>query len=182
MNLFHVFLIFIILGAGVALIYIYFFNKMQYIKTKIEQAEGIIDETLRNRYDMLVRADNIVKSSLQDGKEYFKEYLALKKKNISNFELDRKLKEAFALLYKFKDDYPNEIGQNKDLKEIFSSIKASDEKIAAITGYYNKNTSELNALIRKFPSNIIGSIHKFKINPFFDGKDLHDDIYDDFKL
>lgn len=181
MHFFHFLLILIILGAGALIVYILYYNKMQYLKTKIEQAEGIIDETLRSRYDTLVRADGIIKTSLNDGKEYFKEFIGLKGKNITNFLMDRKLKEAFALLYTFRDDYP-ELGKNKELKEIFSSIKESDEKIAAVTSYYNKNTNELNGLIRKFPSNIVGMVHKFKVMPFFDGKDMNDNVYDDFKL
>lgn len=181
MNFFTILLILIILIACLAIVYISYFNKMQYLKTKIEQAEGIIDELLRKRYDMLVRADSIVKSSLNDGKEYFKEYIQLKDKKMTNFDMDRKLKEAFNTLEKFKDDYP-ELGSHKELKEIFTSIKESNEKIAAITGYYNKNTNILNGYIRKFPSNIIAKFHQFKISSFFDGKDMNDDIYDDFKL
>lgn len=181
MNFFFLFLILIIIGASIAIVYVNYYNKMQYLKTKIEHAESIIDETLRNRFDMLVRADNIVKSTLKDNKEYFKEYLQLKNKKITNFDMDRKLKEAFNILSKFKDDYP-ELGSNKELKEIFSSIKESDQKIAAITNYYNKNTNELNGYIRKFPSNLVAKFHQFKINSFFDGKDMNDDIYDDFKL
>lgn len=174
-------LVLIILVACLAIVYINYYNRMQYLKTKIEHAEGIIDEILRQRYDMLVRADGIVKSTLNDGKEYFKEYIGLKNKQITNFDMDRKLKEAFNTLNKFRDDYA-ELGNNKELKEIFSSIKESDEKIAAVTGYYNKNTNILNGLIRKFPSNVVAKFHKFKINAFFDGKDMTDDVYDDFKL
>lgn len=181
MNLFYVLLFLIILCAGAGIVYVVYYNKMQYLKTKIEHSESIIDETLRVRYDLLVHADNIVKSTLNDGKEYFKEYIGLKKKNNTNFVIDRKLKEAFALLYKFRDDYP-ELGENKELKEIFSSIKTSDEKIAAITSYYNKNTNELNRYVRQFPSNIVGKVHRFKVSSFFDGKDMNDDVYDDFKL
>ncbi len=181
MNFFTVLLIFIILIASLAIVYISYFNKMQYLKTKLENAEGIIDELLRKRYDMLARADSIVKSSLNDGKEYFKEYIQLKTQKITNFDMDRKLKEAFNTLEKFKDDYP-ELGSHKELKEIFTSIKESDEKIAAITSYYNKNTNLLNGYIRKFPSNIIAKFHQFKISSFFDGKDMTDEIYDDFKL
>ena len=174
-------LILIILISCLAIVYVTYYNKMQYLKTKIEHAEGIIDETLRQRYDMLVRADGIVKSTLNDGKEYFKEYIQLKNKQVTNFEMDRKLKEAFNTLNKFRDDY-TELGSNKELKEIFTSIKESDEKIAAVTSYYNKNTNILNGFVRKFPSNIVAKFHQFKINAFFDGKDMTDDIYDDFKL
>ncbi len=181
MELLNILLICIILAAIGALIYITYFNKMQYLKTKIEKAEGIIDETLRQRYDLLVRADNIVKSTLKDNKEYFKEYIDIKKKNITNFDLDRKLKEAFSILEKFKDDYP-QLGKNKELKEIFTTIKETDEKIAAITNYYNLNMNLLNGYVRKFPSNFIAKFHHFEVKAFFDGKNMNDDIYDDFKL
>ena len=52
----------------------------------------------------------------------------------------------------------------------------------AFTNYYNKNTNMLNEMVRKFPSNIIGKIHHFKVSAFFDGKDMNDDVYNDFKL
>lgn len=181
MNLFFLFLILVVLGSSLAIVYVLYFNKMQFIKTKIEQAEGIIDETLRFRYDLLVKGDLIVKSTLKDNKEYFKEYINLKSKKITNFEMDRKLKEAFSTLSKFKDDYP-ELNENKELKEVFSKIKESDEKITAITNYYNKNTNLLNGFIRQFPSNIVAKFHHFQISTFFDGKDMTDDIYDDFKF
>lgn len=181
MNFFFLFLILTIIGSSIAIVYIGYYNKMQYLKTKLENAESIIDETLRSRYDVLLRADTIVKSTLKDNKEYFKEYIRLKEKKITNFDMDRKLKEAFTILSKFKDDYP-ELNSNKELKDIFSTIKESDEKIAAITSYYNKNTTELNGLIRKFPSNVVAKFHQFKIKTFFDGKDMTDDVYDDFKL
>ncbi len=181
MSFFYILLLIIIVLSIGGIVYIMYYNKMQYLKTKIEQAEGLIDETLRGRYDILVRADNIVKSTLNDGKEYFKEYIQLKNKQVTNFLMDRKLKEAFNILNKFKDDY-HELQSNKELKEIFASIKVSDEKITAVTSFYNKNTNELNGLIRKFPSNIVAKVHKFKISAFFDGKDMTDDIYNDFKL
>ncbi len=181
MNGFYIFLILLIICASLGIVYIVYFNKMQYLKTKIEHAEGIIDETLRERYDALVRIDNIIKAILNDGKEYFKEYINLKNKQVSNFEMDRKLKEAFHLVEEFKDDYPD-LQKSKELKEIMVSIKNSNEKIAAITSYYNKNTNELNGYIRKFPSNIIAIIHHFKISAFFDGKDMTDDNINDFKL
>lgn len=181
MNLFFLLLILIIIGTSLAIVYVLYFNKMQFLRTKIEQAEGNIDETLRKRYDLLLRANDIIKSTLKDNKEYFKEYINLKNKKITNFEMDRKLKEAFHLLSKFRDDYP-ELAENKELKEIFATIKESDEKITAITSYYNKNTNELNGFIRKFPSNIVAKFHHFEISAFFDGKNMTDDVYDDFKL
>lgn len=181
MKWFYFLLLFIIILGILAIIYIIFYNKMQFLKTKIEQAEGIIDETLRERYDLLVRANDIIMNVLNNKKEYFKEHLSSKDRAVTNFEMDRILKDGFHILYKLVDDYP-ELQKNKELKEILNTIKSTNEKITATTSYYNKNTNDLNGFVRQFPSNIIGKIHKFKISPFFDGKDMNDDIYDDFKL
>ncbi len=181
MNLLMTGLILIIILGLLGIGYIILYNQMQYLKTKIEQAEGLIDDTLRERYDYLVRANDIVKSTLVSNKDYFKDYIALKDKKITNFEMDRKLKEAFNLLNKLKNDY-EELDNNKDLKEIMKDIKSSNEKITAGCNFYNHNTTDLNTLIRKFPSNIIAKLHGFKISPFFDGKDMTDEIYNDFKL
>jgi len=181
MKFLYIFLCLIILFGILAIIYVIFYNKMQYLKTKIEQAEGIIDETLRERYDILVRASNIVKNILDDNKDYFKEHISIKDKNVTNFEMDRNLKDAFNILNKLVDDYPK-LQKNKEIKEILISIKATNERIAATTNYFNKNTNELNGYVRQFPSIVVAKVHKFKISPFFDRKDMTDDIYNDFKL
>jgi hypothetical protein len=40
----------------------------------------------------------------------------------------------------------------------------------------------MNDLIRAFPSNIVSRMHRFDIKSFFDGKNMQDEIIDDFKL
>jgi len=54
--------------------------------------------------------------------------------------------------------------------------------LQAAKSYYNKYTSELNDAIRQFPSNIVAKMHGMEIKPFFDGKNMQDDIVDDFKF
>lgn len=181
MNFLTIFLILIIVIGIFFIVYIVYYNKMQFLKTKIEQAEGIIDETLRQRYDLLVRANDIIKSALKDNKEYFKDQLSIKNREVTNFEMDRTLKEGFSILNKLIDDYPA-LQKNKEMKEIMETIKATNERITATTSYFNKYTNELNGYVRQFPSNVIGKMHKFKIQPFFDKKDMTDEIYNDFKI
>ena len=176
-----IFLIVIIVLSALALIYVLNYNKLQYLKSKIEQSEQIIDDTLRKRYDLLCEASNIVKKELGDKKDYFKEYINIKADTLSSFEMDRKLKEAFNLLNNLKDDY-KEVEKNKDLKKIFVNIKETNENITAVTAYYNKNTGILNEYVRKFPSNIVAKINKIDERLFFDGKDMNDKNYKDFKL
>ena len=74
------------------------------------------------------------------------------------------------------------LGNNKDLKKLMNENKVIDEKLQAAKSYYNKYTSELNDLVRTFPSNIVAKMHSISIKPFFDGKNMEDTIVDDFKL
>ena len=57
-----------------------------------------------------------------------------------------------------------------------------NERLEATKSFYNKYTSLLNKLIKKFPSNILAKIHHIEVQTYFDGKDLFDDKKEDFKL
>lgn len=163
------------LGIFYAIIY----NKLATYKLKIEKAEGIIDESLRQKYDLITKL-NIAIKKVVTKKDYLKEYIDLKDKRISNYELDRKLTEAFNLILEVKGDY-----KELDTKEFNKNIREIDrinETLTSCKVYYNKNTSELNELIRKIPTNIVAKINGYKIKPFFDGKNMQDAVTDDFKL
>ena len=181
MEVLYIILIIIFIVGLLGIFYVNCFNNLQYTKTKIEQAESIIDEVLRKRYDIVVRMSDIVKNNLKEKKDYFKEYLSLKDEKVSNFEMDRKLKEAINIILNLKNDYPT-LQKNTGMKDIVSDIKETDEKLSAAIAYYNRYTNQLNIFVRKFPSNFIAKLHHFTVKPFFDGKDMNDEDLLDFKL
>ena len=85
-------LLFIIIIVGsIGILYVYQYNKLQHSKTKINQAEYLIDEALRTKYDILLRVDKLIKTELDNDKTFFKGLEKLKDENISNFDLDRKI-------------------------------------------------------------------------------------------
>ena len=179
MILVSIILLLIIIVGIFAIAYVITYNNLVNYKIKIEKAEGIIDENLRQKYDLIAKM-NIAIKKVVTKKDYLKDYIDLKDKRISNYELDRKLTEAMNIILEVKNDY-SELDTkefNSDLKE----INAINETLTSCKNYYNKNTTELNQIIRKFPSNIVAKIHRYKIKPFFDGKNLQDAVIDDFKL
>ena len=178
--LYAVLFIVIVIGA-IAILYIYQYNKLQHSKTKIDQAEYLIDESLRSKYDLLLEADIFTMKELNNDKSFFKGLDKLKKENISNFDLDRRFKDYSGVLNQLKADYID-LASNKEFKRIINDNKRIDEKLQAAKSFYNKYTSELNDLIRKFPSNIVARMHGMEIKAFFDGKNMQDEIFDDFKL
>ncbi len=181
MPLLYSFLFIIIIIGALGILYVYQFNKLMHSKTKIDQAEYLIDEALRNRYDILIRADKLIQTELNSDKTYFKGLDKIKKEDISNFDLDRRLTEYLNLLEQIKIDNPS-LAEVKGFKDIQSDNKKEGEKLQAAKSYYNKYTSELNDLIRTFPSNVVAKMHGITIKAFFDGKNLEDTIIDDFKL
>ncbi len=181
MPLLYSFLFIIIIVGAIAILYVYQYNKLQHCKTKIDHSEGLIDESLRERYDLLLRADKLVKSVLNNDKTFFTGLGKVKDEDISNFDLDRKLTEYVGILEQIKLDY-SDLANDKGFKDLMSESKKINEKLQAAKSYYNKYTSELNDLIRAFPSNIVARIHGIPIQTFFDGKNLEDTIIDDFKL
>ncbi len=179
MKLFEFILVIIIVCGLLAIVYAYIYNNLVSYKLKIEKAEGIIDESLRQKYDIIAKL-NIAIKKVVTKKDYLKEYIELKDKRISNYELDRKLTEAYNIILEVKNDFEELDTKefNKDLRE----IDKINETLTACKTYYNKNTGELNNIIRKIPTNIVAKINGYKIKPFFDGKNMQDAVIDDFKL
>ena len=168
----------IILGC-LGIFYVVTYNTIVTYKIKIEKAEGIIDENLRQKYDLIAKANGPIKKVITK-KDYLKEYIDLKDKRISNYELDRKLTEAYNLIMELKNDH-SEL-DTKDFNKILKEIEEINETLVSCKTYYNKNTSELNKLIQKIPTNIVAKINRCRIKPFFDGKNMQDAVVDDFKL
>ena len=172
-------LILIIIIGLLTILYVNIYNNLAIYKTKIEKAENIIDEALRNKYDIIAKLNVLIKKEVTK-KDYLKDYIELKDKKVSNFEIDRKLAEATNIILEVKNDH--EKLNNKEFNSLLKEIDVINETLASSKNYYNNNTSKLNQIIRKFPSNIIAKIHKYRIKPFFDGKNMQDAVIDDFKL
>lgn len=161
-------LILIIIAGSVAIVYLINYSHMKFLESKITSSEETIKDYLNERYSYLEDASNIVKKVVGDEKDYFKDYLV---KNNNLIKQHETLTSAFKLLYKVEDDF-KKLQTNKKLTGINKKIKESDERIVAITSYYNKNAKELNEFTRKFPSKYVSKINKIKIKPIFDNKDF----------
>ena len=54
MSILYSFLFMFIIAGGLGILYVYNYNKLQHSKTKIEHAECLIDEALRNYNNVLL--------------------------------------------------------------------------------------------------------------------------------
>lgn len=181
MELLYALLIILIIICLLAIVYIFYYNRLQDFKLKIDEAEAVLDESLREKYDSIIEIKSLINKVAKNNKINFKDMDKLKTEEISNFDLDRKLNEYMILINQIFNDY-NSVNQSDELNGKLIEIDRIDEKITSAKTFYNKYISESNELVRKFPSNVVAKFHNIKIKNFFDNKDLNDDVINDFKL
>lgn len=171
----------IAVGGLLAIFYIAIYNKIQVLNIRVNEAETIIDEELRKKYDLILESEAIIKKTTKKEITLFQELKDLKVQDISTFDFERKCCEGYNLIKQINNDYEN-LQKNTNFNNISNSISDCNEKLEAAKSFYNKYTSKLNEVIKKFPSNIIALIHQVKVKTYFDGKDMFDDEIEDFKL
>jgi LemA protein len=157
------------------------YNKFQIFIIRINEAEANIDSVLRKRFDLLNKSIDIIKTNTKVKDEVLDLIVKLRSRKLSNFELDRKLYDGLKEFNKYKEEYP-ELKTNESFMKIDIALSESEVEIVAFRKYYNDIITDYNKLVKAFPSNIVALIFKFKDKLYFDGKDMSDDIIDDFKL
>lgn len=181
MKLSIIFLILLVIISILGVVVMAIYNKFQDSIIKINEVEGKIDESLRKKFDILIEMNNIIKETIKTKKELIDDLEKLRNRNISSFEMDRKLIKGFQKISFVKKQY-SELQSNEKIGKLFYDIEEIDEELNAFRKYYNENIVEYNILVKKVPYSIVGLIFKYKEKSFFDGKDLTDENIKDFKL
>ena len=171
----------IIVASLIAALYIILYNKLQFSKIRIDEAEKVILEEIKNRYDLVMQCKNIIKKTTKKEIDILKDIETSYKTNISSYLIEKKINDGIKTIYVINNDYPK-LETKKEYKEIMRKIEESNEKIEAAKSFYNKNNATLIALVKSFPSNIIALIHKIDIKPFYDGKEIFNEIDDGIKI
>ncbi len=160
--------------------YIITYNRYQSYIIRINEAEANIDSTLRKRFDLLSKSTGILKTSLEV-EEVMPELEKLKNKKLTNFDLDRKLLEFINEFHTIMESNPT-LKENEEVMKILVGLNESEIEISALRKYYNDIITDYNKCVRNFPSNVIGKLSRYKIRTYFDGKNMDDEIKNDFKL
>ena len=157
------------------------YNQFQVLIIRINEAEANIDAVLRKRFDLLNKSIDVIKENTKTEEDVLEQIVKLRSRKLSNFELDRKLYDALKEFEKFKEKYPK-LKTAESFMKIDIALNESEAEIVAFRKYYNDIITDYNKLVKSFPTNIIALFFKFKSKLYFDGKDMNDEIVDDFKL
>ena len=176
-----IFLTIIVISGVILLFYILTYNNLQAHQIKINEAESLIDELLRKKYDLLVSLKSIITENTDVNNKSFSNLKNLQSQSISSFDFERKLTELNNLTDQIRLDYKS-LESNDTFNNTYEDIYNLNERLEATKNFYNRYTSLLNNIIKKFPSNVIAKIHHMTPKTYFDGKDLFDENKEDFKI
>lgn len=172
----------VVIALGIILIlFAATYNVFQDFIIRINEAEACIDSILRKRFDLLNKSINIIRANIETKEEVLESIVKLRSRKLSNFDLDRQLYDAINEFYGYKEKYPELLEQESFIK-IDVSLSETEIEISSARKYYNDVITDYNKKIKTFPSNIVAKISKLKYRPYFDGKDMTDDVINDFKL
>lgn len=171
----------IIIVSLLTMLYIITYNKIQFSKIRVEEAEKVIIEELEKRYELINKCKKEIEKNTKMDLSLFSDLEKAKKSNISSYDFEKRLTEAIATIYVIKNDYPK-IEEKKDFKNIIRQLNESDTKMNAAKSFYNKNNVKLISLTRSFPSNIICLVHGIKANPYYDAIEIFNELDDGIKI
>ena len=157
------------------------YNRFQNFIIRINEAEANIDSTLRKRFDLLNKSIGIIKANTDIEGDILENIVKLRSRKLSNFDLDRQLYDAINEFHKIKEENPS-LKDSEAFIKIDLGLAESEAEIVASRKYYNDIITDYNHLARVFPSNLVAAVCKYKQKTYFDGKDMNDDVINDFKL
>ena len=150
-------------------------DKLSFYKLRIDKAEQQIETELDNRYEIVKEIQKTIEKSTKKELKIYKDLDELKnKKTISTIEYDKLLNELVEMIYLIETDYPK-ISKKKDFKETIVKLNESNTIIQADKTFYNDNNKEIVALLKKFPTSIIGKLRHIKINPHYEIREINED-------
>ena len=160
----------IILGAIVAvaiicLIIVVFHNKFQISIIKMEEAENNIDLLLQKKWDLLKRTKPIIEKELRLD-SFLEQITDTDIPDLSHFELNDLLKQAFNEFFKVLDDN-EKLFKSESLVRIIEDLNANEIELVAAVKFYNDTVVTFNQLIVSFPSNIIRLFFGYKKKEFY---------------
>ena len=128
---------------------------------------------LRRRFDLIPNLVETVKGYAAHEKETL-ENVTMWRSRVSSattteeaIEANKGLSGALGRLLVTIEKYP-ELKANQNFLKLQAELTEIENKISFARQFYNDTVQKYNVLVKRFPSNIIASIFKFKEEKFFE--------------
>ena len=167
-----IYILFFILIIIILLIAFYILanDKFQSYIIRINEAETNIDSTLNKRYDLLNKANDVIKKELNKEDDPISIITDIRSKKIDNFEYDKNLNTAIKEFHELSEDNL-ELKDNNDYNKIEIELIDSEASILSLKKYYNDIVNKYNDLIDSFPYKYVSKIKKLNPKELFSIED-----------
>ena len=149
------------------------YNKLVNGKEKVKNGWSQIDVQLRRRFDLIPNLVETVKGYAAHEKETL-ENVTMWRSRVSSAQTTEEaidanagLSGALGRLLVTMEKYP-ELKANENFLKLQNELTEIENKISFARQFYNDTVQKYNVLVKRFPSNIVASMFKFKEEKFFE--------------
>lgn len=166
-------IIVIILLVALVIYAIVLFNRIVKASTLNYEAFSNIDAVLKKRFDLIPNLENIVKGYTEHEKTTLEDITKIRTELSEKMTVQdrQKAEDRFSAVFKdvfvSVENYP-ELKASQNFMALQTALIKIEEDIEMARRYYNGTTRNFNALIQKFPNNILASILGYKRRAFFE--------------
>ena len=145
----------LLIGVIVALVLLYYYNRIRILANRIEEAWAQIDVQLKRRYDLVPNLVETVKGYATHEREIFEKVAASRERMVSGsrggrMEASNELSGALRTLFAVAENYP-QLRASENFKLLQEQLEGIENKIAYSRQYYNSAVLEYNNVITTIP-------------------------------
>ena len=149
------------------------YNKLVSGKEKVKNQWSQIDVQLRRRFDLIPNLVETVKGYAAHEKETL-ENVTMWRSRVSSAQTTEEsidanagLSGALGRLLVTMEKYPD-LKANQNFLKLQNELTEIENKISFARQFYNDAVQKYNVYVKRFPSNIVASMFKFKEEKFFE--------------
>lgn len=149
------------------------YNTFQTIKIRINEAWSGIDVQLKRRADLIPNLVETVKGYATHEQEVFenvtkaREALMNAKTPADAQNADNMLTESLKSVFAIAENYPD-LKASNNFMELQKELSDTESKVAYSRQFYNSNVREFNAMVVRFPTNLVAKVFNFASISFFE--------------
>lgn len=162
----------LMIGFGLFLVlillyYIFVYNRLQRLVNSAAEASSGIDVALLKRYDLISNLVEVVKGYSKHESEVFTEIAAIRN-NLDNARdvANEQMEVAMGKLSVLIENYP-QLKASEQYLNLQKNLSNVEEHLQASRRLYNRSVTELNNVIKQFPTSFIAKNHDISARQLF---------------
>lgn len=159
--------------ALIAIIFIYYFNRLATLSNRIDNSLSQIDVQLKRRADLVPNLIETVKGYAKHEKGIMKEVTEARQALVSAGTLDKKVKAGAELqaalrsVFAIAENYP-QLRANENFLQLQQELASIEDKVAYSRQFYNDSILDYNNLVTTFPGTLFASMYGKKKRDFLE--------------